>query len=25
MAAYLFAMAYAGSWITYRVAMALWS
>jgi ferrous iron transport protein B len=25
MAAYLFAMAYAGSWMTYRVALALWS
>jgi ferrous iron transport protein B len=25
MAAYLFALAYAGSWITYRTAMALWS
>jgi ferrous iron transport protein B len=25
MAAYLFGMAYVGSWITYRVAMALWT
>ena len=25
MAAYLFGMAYVGSWITYRVAMALWN